>query len=156
MDRRLKTLPLELALTVLHSAFSRWTVHCMSAAGLPELTPLDVVVLHHVHHRGRGKRLSDICFVLNVEDKHVVNYSLKKLQGLGVVQSSRRAKEVAYATTESGHSLIERYREIRERCLIDMLAAERQLNDGKVGEQAPMLRTLSSVFDRAARAVSSL
>ena len=155
MDRRPKTLPLELALAVLHSAFSRWTVHCMSAAGLPELAPLDVLVLHHVHHRDRGKRLSDICFVLNVEDTHVVNYSLKKLQGLGVVRASRRTKEVTYATTESGRRLVERYREIRERCLVDALAADRELN-GTVAEQAPLLRALSSVFDRAARAVATL
>lgn len=155
MDRRPKTLPLELSLAVLHSAFSRWTVHCMSAAGLPELTPLDVLVLHHVHHRGRGKHLSDICFVLNVEDTHVVNYSLKKLQGLGVVRSDRKKKEVAYATTEVGRSLVERYREIRERCLVDALASDHELN-GKVGDQAPLLRALSSVFDRAARAVAML
>ena len=155
MDRRHQTLPLELALAVLHNAFSRWTVHCMSTAGLPELTPLDVLVLHHVHHRDRGKRLSDICFVLHVEDTHVVNYSLKKLQNLGVVRSSRKTREVTYVTTKSGRDLIERYRQIRERCLVEAIAADEALN-GKVAEQAPLLRALTSVFDRAARAVAML
>ena len=58
------------------NAFHRWVVHCMSAAGLKDLMPLDVLVLHHVSHRARDKRLSDICFIMNIEDTHLVNYSL--------------------------------------------------------------------------------
>ena len=58
----------EFGLIVAGNAFHRWIVHCMSAAGLSDLTPLDVLVLHHVSHRARDKRLSDICFIMNVED----------------------------------------------------------------------------------------
>src|SRR5690606_14506957 len=79
----------EFGLIVAGNAFHRWVVHCMAAAGLRDLTPLDVVVLHHVTHRARDKRLADICFIMNVEDTHVVNYSLKKLQALGVVAASK-------------------------------------------------------------------
>jgi hypothetical protein len=86
----------EYGLIVSNNAFSRWIVHCMSAAGLRELTPLDVLVLHHVHHRARDKRLSEICFIMNVEDTHLINYSLKKLQNLGVVQSSRNGKDLCH------------------------------------------------------------
>jgi predicted MarR family transcription regulator len=111
----------EFGLIVSGNAFHRWITHCMSAAGLKDLTPLDVLVLHHVTHRARNKRLSDICFIMNVEDTHLINYSLKKLQGLGVVASSKAGKEVTYAATEQGCTFVERYREIRERCLIDAL-----------------------------------
>jgi predicted MarR family transcription regulator len=38
----------EYGLIVAGNAFHRWVVHCMSAAGLKDLTPLDVLVLHHV------------------------------------------------------------------------------------------------------------
>ena len=58
----------EFGLIVAGNAFHRWVVHCMAAAGLKDLTPLDVVVLHHVTHRARDKRLADICFIMNVED----------------------------------------------------------------------------------------
>jgi hypothetical protein len=74
----------------------------MSAAGLKDLTPLDVLVLHHVTHRARDKRLADICFIMNVEDTHLINYSLKKLLNLGVVVGSKNGKEVTYASTELG------------------------------------------------------
>ncbi|HWP18432.1 MAG TPA: winged helix DNA-binding protein [Burkholderiaceae bacterium] len=145
----------EYGLIVSNNAFSRWIVHCMSAAGLRELTPLDVLVLHHVHHRARDKRLSDICFIMNVEDTHLINYSLKKLQNLGVVQSSRNGKDVTYATTDLGRQYVERYREIREACLINALKADEALNQ-QIGEMARLLRVLSGVYDQAARAAASL
>jgi hypothetical protein len=70
---------LEFGLTVCGNAFSRWVVRCMAAAGRGDLTATDVLVLHHVNHRARHKKLADICFVLNFEDTHVVAYALKKL-----------------------------------------------------------------------------
>ena len=145
----------EFGLIVAGNAFHRWVVHCMAAAGLRELTPLDVLVLHHVTHRARDKRLADICFIMNVEDTHLVNYSLKKLQGLEVVQSTKSGKEVTYAATEQGRAYVQRYREIRESCLIDALNADESLNRD-IGELARLLRVLSGMYDQAARAAASL
>jgi predicted MarR family transcription regulator len=145
----------EFGLIVAGNAFHRWVVHCMAAAGLKDLMPLDVLVLHHVTHRARDKRLSDICFIMNVEDTHLINYSLKKLQGLGVVASSKTGKEVTYAATEVGQAYVQRYREIREACLIDALHADDALNKD-IGELARLLRVLSGMYDQAARAAASL
>ena len=145
----------EFGLIVAGNAFHRWIVHCMSAAGLKDLTPLDVLVLHHVTHRARDKRLADICFIMNVEDTHLINYSLKKLQGLGVVVSSKNGKEVTYGPTERGRAFVERYREIREDCLINALRADDALNHD-IGELARLLRVLSGIYDQAARSAASL
>lgn len=145
----------EFGLIVSNNAFSRWVVHCMSAAGLRELTPLDVLVLHHVNHRSRGKGLSEVCFVMNIEDTHLVNYSLKKLLALGVVKSARSGKEVTYSTSEEGQKYVERYRQIRESCLISALKADDGLNR-QIGEVAVLLRVLSGVYDQAARSAASL
>lgn len=144
----------EFGLIVAGNAFNRWIVHCMSATGLSDLTPLDVLVLHHVSHRARDKRLSDICFIMNIEDTHLINYSLKKLQGLGVVASRKNGKEVTYASTESGNQYVQRYRDIRESCLIDALKADDSLNRD-IGELARLLRVLSGVYDQAARSAAS-
>jgi predicted MarR family transcription regulator len=144
----------EFGLIVAGNAFNRWIVHCMSATGLSDLTPLDVLVLHHVSHRARDKRLSDICFIMNIEDTHLINYSLKKLQGLGVVASRKNGKEVTYASTESGNQYVQRYRDIRDSCLIDALKADDSLNRD-IGELARLLRVLSGVYDQAARSAAS-
>jgi predicted MarR family transcription regulator len=127
----------------------------MSSAGLKDLTPLDVLVLHHVTHRARDKRLADICFIMNVEDTHLINYSLKKLQNLAVVASRKSGKEVTYAATDLGRSYVARYREIRESCLINALNADDALNRD-IGELARLLRLLSGIYDQAARSAASL
>lgn len=145
----------EFGLIVAGNAFHRWIAHCMSAAGLKDLTPLDVLVLHHVTHRARDKRLADICFIMNVEDTHLINYALKKLLNLGVVASHKNGKEVTYAATDLGRQYVERYREIRESCLINALNADDALNRD-IGELARLLRLLSGIYDQAARSAASL
>lgn len=145
----------EFGLIVAGNAFQRWVVHCMAAAGLKDLMPLDVLVLHQVSHRARDKRLSDICFIMNIEDTHLVNYSLEKLVSLGVVASSKSGKEVTYAATEAGSMSMQRYRDIREQCLIEALQADAGLNKD-IAELARLLRVLSGMYDQAARSAASL
>ena len=150
----------EYGLILAHNAFQRWIVRCMAAAGHPDLGALDVLVLHSVSHRERDKRLADICFVLNIEDAHLVNYALKKLMKLGLVVRDKRGKEMFYATTEEGAAACQRYRAAREDCLIkafDAFSGERSgaVRD-QIGEAADILRALSGLYDQAARAAASL
>ena len=69
----------EYGMIIAHNAFTRWVQRCMAASGAPDLSSLEVLILHNVNHRNRDKRLSDICFLLNIEDTHTVNYALRKL-----------------------------------------------------------------------------
>ena len=151
--RSAETSELEFGLIVAWNAFSRWAVRCMAAAGVPDLTITDVLILHHVNHRARNKKLADICFVLNYEDTHVVAYSLKKLLAAGLVETQKAGKEVLYAPTADGEAVIARYREVREECLINSLDA--QMN-ADIGAVARTLRTMSGLYDQAARAATSL
>jgi len=144
---------LEFGLIVAWNAFSRWAVRCMAAAGCPDLTITDVLVLHHICHRARNKKVGDICFVLNVEDTHVVAYSLKKLLAAGLAQGEKVGKEVFYSPTTAGETAVAKYREVREACLIANLDAERNAD---IGESARLLRTMSGLYDQAARAATSL
>jgi predicted MarR family transcription regulator len=64
----------EFGLIIAGHAFNRWVVRCMAAAGVKDLTALDVLLLHHVNHRAKEKKLGDISFMLNIEDTHVVSY----------------------------------------------------------------------------------
>lgn len=145
----------EFGLNMATNAYHRWIVRCMAAAGQDGLGALDVLVLHLVSHREREKRLSDLCFLLNIEDSHIVNYSLKKLAKLDLVTADRRGKETFHATTEAGQALCGRYRDIRESCLI---ASHGALGEGnkEIGESARILRALSGLYDQAARAAASL
>jgi predicted MarR family transcription regulator len=145
---------LEFGLIILGHAFNRWMMRCMSAAGVKDMTPMEVLVLHHTHHRGIEKRLADICFVLNVEDTHVVSYALKKLAAMGFVSGTKRGKEVFFTTTPAGAELCQRYRDVREACLMPGFAGTDEENQ-RIGDAARLLRTLSGRYDQAARAATS-
>lgn len=145
----------EFGLIIAEHAFNRWIVRCMAAAGAKGMTPMEVLVIHHVVHRARPKKLADICFVLNVEDTHIVNYALKKLVSMGLVTSGRVGKEAVYEATAEGIALCERYRSVREQCLTDGVERER-VSGESLSETASFLRALSGLYDQASRAAASL
>ena len=154
----------EYGLIVASNAFVMWMVKAMSAAlaemeQSADLGVLDILCLHSVNHRGRAKKLADICFKLNVEDSHTVNYALKKLVKYGLVQSEKQGKEVFYGTTQQGQALCMAYRDVRESCLVDEYAAfdggSGKPNAASLSEVARQLRLLSGLYDQAARSATS-
>lgn len=145
----------EFGIIMLNHAFGRWMVRCMTAAGVPDLSPFDVLVLHNVNHRAKPKRLADICLVLNVEDTHVVNYSLKKLEKLKLVKGGRAGKEKIVAVTEAGRQACERYKAVREALLVPSVLKS-GVDAKALSAFAAELRSLSGHYDQAARAAASL
>ncbi len=145
----------EYGLTLVYNAFSRWIVRCAAATGYKDFNSVDVLILHNINHRNREKRLSDISLMLNIEDAHTTNYSIKKLAKLNLVTGKKRGKEIFYSTTDEGKKVCEDYRKIREKCLLSGMK-----NFG--GESAELvniasfLRSLSGVYDQASRAAASL
>ncbi|MCP4934269.1 MAG: winged helix DNA-binding protein [bacterium] len=145
----------EFGLIIANNAFERWMTRCMAAAGVPDLNALDVLVLHSTNHRDRAKKLADICFVLNVEDTHTVNYALKKLEKIGLVESTKKGKEKFFKTNNKGQEACMRYRDIREKCLVNSLQAIGYV-PSEITMAARLMRTLSGLYDQAARAATSL
>ncbi|MFN6954275.1 MAG: winged helix DNA-binding protein [Acetobacteraceae bacterium] len=146
---------LEFGMILMGHAFERWMVRCMAAAGMPGLSPLAILVLHNVNHRGTAKTLADISLVLNVEDTHLVNYAVKKLASLKLVRTGRAGKEKVVSATEAGRELCLRYREIRESLLVAPVLGT-GVDPKRLSEIAAMLRALSGTYDQAARAAASL
>ena len=155
----------EYGLIVGWNAFGKWMVKAMSTAvadsgtmitGGGDLAVLDILCLHSVNHRERSKKLADICFKLNVEDSHTVNYALKKLIKMNLVSSEKYGKEVFYATTASGVDLCLRYRAVRESCLVDGFAGFDGEKGAELREVARQLRLLSGIYDQAARSATNL
>ncbi|MBL4813386.1 MAG: winged helix DNA-binding protein [Rhodobacteraceae bacterium] len=145
----------EYGMIIAYNAFSRWMTRCMSAAGNTDLTPLEILVLHNTNRRRSDKRLTDISFLLNIEDVHTVNYALRKLMKMKLLTSQKRGKEVFYSTSEAGAELCEAYREIRERCFLDGLSLIDMTGD-QMRDVAASLRALSGQYDQASRAAASL
>ncbi|MFT4701557.1 MAG: putative MarR family transcription regulator [Yoonia sp.] len=149
-----ETSEIEYGMIIAYNAFSRWMTRCMSAAGNTDLTPLEILVLHNANHRGRDKRLTDICFLLNIEDTHTVNYALRKLRKMELLASEKRGKEVFYSTSDAGQKLCEDYRVVREQCFLDGLS-HLDMTGEEMRNIAASLRALSGQYDQASRAAAS-
>ncbi|MFC0278652.1 winged helix DNA-binding protein [Falsigemmobacter intermedius] len=144
----------EYGLMVFSSAFERWMVRCMAAAGLPGLSATEVAILHSVAHREREKRMADIALVLDIEDTHIVSYALKKLETAGLIHSRRDGKEKVVSISERGSAACTRYGQIREKLLIG-LTRQARLSEGELSETAALLRMLSGAYNQAARAAAT-
>lgn len=145
----------EFGLILTSHAFHRWMVRCMAVAGVPDLSAMDVLVLHNVNHRGKKKRLADICLVLNIEDTHLVTYALRKLERLKLVAGSRQGKEKLVSITPAGEAACLKYREVREALLVRAVK-EMGLDEAALSGIAARMRALSGHYDQAARAAASL
>lgn len=145
---------MEFALTMANHAFHRWMEQCMAAAGMPGMSPLEILILHLVHHRDRAKTLSEIRLVLNVEDTHLVSYATKKLAGQGLVETGRAGKEKTVTIAPAGAALCRRYTEVREALLVRSVTAL-GLDPDELSRIATLLRTLSGSYDQAARAAAA-
>ena len=93
--------------------------------------------------------------MLNVEDSHTVGYSLRKLVRAGLLTASKEGKETFYATSPLGADACEGYREVREQCLLGSVGAFLQ-GSSELSAVARVLRTLSGLYDQAARSATSL
>ena len=144
----------EFGLILASSAFSRWIVRCMAAAGAPGMSPLDVLVLHAVNHRGRQKTLADLCLVLNIEDTHTVSYALKKLEREGLIETGRQGKEKTAAISKEGAELCVRYGEVREDLLVRTVKSL-SIDETDLSNLSALLRGLSGTYDQASRAAAA-
>jgi predicted MarR family transcription regulator len=144
----------EYALTMMNNAFQRWTQSCSSTAGMPELSALDILVVHNIYHRNRPKRIADVAFTLNIDDLHTVSYSVRKLVKLDLVISARQGKDTFYQITDIGETFCNQYRDVREQCLVEVI--QRMGMNSELGDVATLMRTLSGLYDQASRAVRSL
>ncbi len=144
----------EFGLIVVSHANARWMVRAMDAAGYSGFSALDVLVLHTVRHRDKPKKLADICLVLNVEDTHTVNYSVKKLSKVGLVKVGRQGKEKTVEATPEGVTACARYKEVRETLLLEAMQ-ECGIEPEQLGRVSSLLRLMSGQYDQAARAATA-
>ncbi len=145
----------EYGLILASHAFHRWMVRCMAAAGVPGLSSTEILILHTIRHRDRGKKLADICLVLDIEDTHVATYAIRKLEAAGLVTTGKAGKEKTIQITDKGAEACTRYAQIRERLLVTSTANARP-SEETLSEIAAVLRFMSGAYEQSARAATTL
>jgi predicted MarR family transcription regulator len=145
----------ELALVVVNNAFSQWTVRCGAAVGAGRFSSFDLLIIGFLNSRDQKVRAADIAFALKIEDTYTVQYALKKLATAHLVESQRVGKETLFQLTSRGRDLYKRYGLVRSNFLLDAVAML-SANDLDLDRLASVLRTISGIYEQAARNASSL
>ncbi|MEI8632400.1 winged helix DNA-binding protein [Vibrio sp. PP-XX7] len=96
----------EYALTMVNHAFQRWTLSCSTTCGRPDLSPLDILIIHNIQHRDRPKRIADVAFTLNLDDIHNVSYSVRKLAKKNLVEGVRQGKRHLLSNDRTRQSIL--------------------------------------------------
>jgi predicted MarR family transcription regulator len=155
--------PLEAALTGfewslwrLSAAFIRWQGECLTAVAGAALTGQDAALLHVVAHQGKAKGLSEIGRLLGRDDVANVQYAIKRLLGLGLIErvEGRSRRETIYRVAAAGAVLVRRYGQLRRRLLVRLLGqiAGAPADIGRLGER---LDLLTALYDTASRGALS-
>jgi len=144
----------EYSLVTLIFGFQSWVEKCMDAADFRGLNSLDILVLHAVNHRARKRRQAEICMVLNVDDPHLVAYSLKKLTAADLVKAQMVGRERHYETTDRGEQACLAYRKVREEFLVPSMA---WIADGEdlVKKASGFARAMTALYAQAGRSATA-
>lgn len=144
---------LELTLTVLWNCVSRWLSQRSNSHVVSGLSDLDVFLMHLLVYRNKQLRGIDLAFALSIDDMHLVSYSLKKLTRLHLISSAKIGKEVFYEATEQGREHYFDFLNDRKKYLEP--AMKFLTRDFDLETLTAFLRTLSSVYEQAARSAAS-
>ena len=144
---------LELTLTVLWNCVRRWLSQRSNSQTVNGLSDLDVFLMHLLVYRNKPLRGIDLAFALSIDDMHLVSYSLKKLTRVGLISSRKIGKEVFYVATEKGQEHYFDFVNDRKKYLEP--AMKFLSKDFDLEALTGFLRTLSSVYEQAARSAAS-
>ncbi len=145
----------EFGLNMISHAYGRWMVRCMAAAGIPDLSALDVQVLHHVVHRDRPKTIADLCLVLDVEDTTSSLMPPRSCRRLALWPAAAAARKRPWPPPTWARKPAPAIARVREALLSTAVAAT-GIDPLKLSEIATVLRALSGHYDQAARSAASL
>lgn len=132
----------------------RWSGECSSAAGFNVNGP-ENSILNFIRMQERPKALSEIAHFLNRDDLSNIQYSIRKLQQMDLIQKYKgknARREVTYVVTEKGRALTDQFAELRRALIIKAI---KQV--GVTGEQleqvASIIKLMGGFYESCAREV---
>ncbi len=101
-------------------AFERWMAECQGAAAHMPMSSTDNLVLNAIRMREVPKAVSELARFLNRDDVSNIQYSLRKLQAVGLIEknSSKKRRGASYQVTEKGRKVTDEFARLRRKLLI--------------------------------------
>ena len=145
-EKRLTSFELELW-RIFHG-FLRWQEDCERCFNNYELSGGDISVLHVIRVRNNPKTIYDVARILNREDMYNMQYSMRKLERLGLIEkvAKKNKKMTVYTVTEKGQTDTDVFATARRNILVDLFKKETGL---KMEEVTEVLMKLKVLYDEA-------
>lgn len=145
---------LELGLMRMHEAFSSWALELQKHVSGHQMSFQEAALLHCVRLRGGTTTLAEMLIFLHRHDLASVNYSLRKLEQLGLIKRRRGPyrREVAYAITERGQEITEAYSRYRQRVLVERFREIPGMQQ-TANEVAAVVERMIGVYDQSTQSI---
>ncbi len=131
-------------------ALERWMAECQGAAAHMPMSSTDNLVLNVIRMREAPKGISELARFLNRDDVSNIQYSLRKLQRVGLIEknSSKKRRGASYQVTEKGRKVTDEFARLRRKLLI---AAVPTLTDWEeqVATTRRVLELMQGVYENA-------
>ncbi|MFC3422995.1 winged helix DNA-binding protein [Rhizorhabdus histidinilytica] len=151
-DFEYKTTEFEWSLIRFYEAFTRfvYTTGMITIGG--DIKFAEHIILHVIRMQDRPKNSATIARLINRDDIPNIQYSLRKLESIGLVEKVRDGKgnQFNYTVTELGEKVTDEYHDIKAHILIERLQ-EIQKAPEKLESMARFLSILTGVYEEAAR-----
>lgn len=119
IDYETKFAEFEYAIWHLGAAFARWRRDCLGSVSDVSLSSTEASILHAVHMNGTAKGLVEIGRLLHRDDMTNIQYGLKKLGQLGLIEKRGNSrKNMTYAVSARGDEIIGAYLDQRRKVLL--------------------------------------
>lgn len=154
-EEELKVTDFELHLWRVFFGFLRWQQECERNVNGTNLLGQDLSVLHIIRMKGRPKSITDIARLLNRDDNFNIQYSVRKLIKLGLIESVKvtGSKSVVYQMTPEGIRNTDDFSQARKKILVEMFIDDNEDVDLEIATKT--LAKLKSVYDAAEHAAAS-
>lgn len=151
-EEEIKITDFEVRLWRVFFGFLRWQEECEKNVNGTNLTGQDLSALHMIRMKDRPKSITDIARLLNRDDSFNIQYSIRKLLKMGLIQKVSSGKSVTYQMTPAGIQNTDNMALARRKILVEMFIKNADLNLESTME---ILAKVKSIYDEAEHAAAS-
>ena len=140
-----------------YEAFARWITAANSIVVEGDIKVSECIILQTIRMLDRPKSGVIIARMINRDDIANVQYSLRKLESIGLIKKviERGSKVHAYEVTEKGRSVTDEFAKIRSELLVQVLKTVDKLDERIVGA-TQLLSILTGIYEEVSRTSAAL
>ncbi|MCK0091514.1 winged helix DNA-binding protein [Rhodococcus sp. HNM0563] len=145
----------EFALLQVEGGFQRFAVQAIRVAADIDLAFNEVVALHVVRMQERSKDTATIAQLTNRDDLPNLQYNLRKLVSLGLLERTKSGTSSVFTVTPTGREISDRYAQLRRQTLGANLE---ELNDivTKMQHAVRSMQILTGLYEAASRDLATI